>query len=101
MDWVPGVEDLEQRSRADRLVITGLETKHQSYARAASPAADQQGDAAPSEEMHTLENKWFSDRLVKTFTWRVTKSQPATVIHLRITKLILQLWSSVYIESTR
>lgn len=34
------VNDLEQYSRADNLIITGLETKHQRYARVASPAAE-------------------------------------------------------------
>lgn len=51
------VDDLEQYSRADDLVITGLETKHQSYARAAGLAGDQQGEEAPPEELHTLEQQ--------------------------------------------
>lgn len=51
------VDDLEQYSRADDLIITGLETKHQSYARVASPAADQRGEDAPSEELHTLQKQ--------------------------------------------
>ncbi len=51
------VDDLEQYSWADDLIITGLETKHRSYARVASPAGDQQGEDAPSEELHTLEKQ--------------------------------------------
>lgn len=51
------VDDLEQYSRADDLIITGLETKHQCYARVANPAADQQGEDAPAEELHTLEKQ--------------------------------------------
>lgn len=49
------VDDLEQYSRAEDIIITGLETKHRSYARVASSASDQQGEDAPSEELHTLE----------------------------------------------
>lgn len=51
------VDDLEQYSRADDIVITGLETKHRSYARAADPAGDQQGEDALPEELHTLEQQ--------------------------------------------
>ena len=51
------IDDLEQFCRADDLVITGLETKHRSLARAADPAGDQQGEDAPSEELHTLEQQ--------------------------------------------
>lgn len=51
------VDDFEQYSRADDLIITGLESKHQSYARVAGPAGDQQGEDAPSEKLHTLETE--------------------------------------------
>lgn len=49
------IDDLEQYSRADDLIITGLDTKHRSYARAA--AGDRQGEDAPLEELHTLEQQ--------------------------------------------
>ncbi|RXN25827.1 gastrula zinc finger -like protein [Labeo rohita] len=51
------VDDLEQYSRVDDLVITGLDTKHQSYAQAIGPSGDQQGEEAPSEELETLEQQ--------------------------------------------
>lgn len=51
------VDDLEQYSRADDLVITGLETRHQSYARATGLSGYQQGEDAPSEELETLEQQ--------------------------------------------
>lgn len=51
------VDDFEQYSQADDLLITGLESKHQSYARVAGPAGDQQGEDAPSEKLHTLEKE--------------------------------------------
>lgn len=47
------VDDLEQYSRADYKVMPGL----QSYARAAGQPGDQQGEEAPSEELHTLEQQ--------------------------------------------
>ncbi len=45
-------DDLEQYSCAD-VLITGLQTKHCSYARATG--GDQQGEGSPPEELHTLE----------------------------------------------
>lgn len=51
------VDDFDKYSRADDLLITGLESKHQSYARGAGPAGDQQGEDAPSEKLHTLEKE--------------------------------------------
>lgn len=45
------INDLEQYSHVNETIITGLDTKHRSYARAA--ATDQQGEDAPPEERHT------------------------------------------------
>lgn len=49
------VEDLEQYSRMDDLIISGLETKHRTYARAISGGRD--GDDASPEEQQTLEQQ--------------------------------------------
>ncbi|XP_056138356.1 THAP domain-containing protein 2-like [Lampris incognitus] len=50
------IDDLEQYSRADDLIISGLATKHRSYARAAATTTDHFGeDFAPFEELRTLE----------------------------------------------
>lgn len=49
------IDDLEQYSRGNDLIITGLDTRHRSYARAA--ASDQQGMDAPPEELLTLETQ--------------------------------------------
>ena len=49
------IDDLEQYTRMDDLIITGLETKHQTYARAATNA--NKGEDAPAHELHTLEQQ--------------------------------------------
>lgn len=49
------IDDLEQYSRMDDLVITGLETRHQTYARAAS--STDKGEDAPVQELQTLEEQ--------------------------------------------
>ena len=49
------VEDLEQYSRIDDLVIAGLKTTHRSYARAA--AGDKTGEDAPIQEQRSLEQQ--------------------------------------------
>lgn len=49
------IDDLEQYSRIDDMVISGLETTHRSYARAA--AGDRKGEDAPREEQHSLEQQ--------------------------------------------
>lgn len=49
------IDDVEQHSRANDLIITGLDTKHCSYARAT--AGVQQGEDAPPEELHILEQQ--------------------------------------------
>lgn len=48
------IDDLKDYSHADDL-ITGLDTKHCSHARAA--VSDRQGEDAPPEEVHTLEQQ--------------------------------------------
>lgn len=48
-------DNLEQYSWPDDLIITGLETKHHSYARAT--ASEHQDEDAPAEELHTLEQQ--------------------------------------------
>lgn len=49
------VDDLEQFTRAEDVTITGLETKHRSYARAT--VSDTAGEDAPPEEIQTLEDQ--------------------------------------------
>uniref|UniRef100_A0A1A8CV30 Uncharacterized protein n=1 Tax=Nothobranchius kadleci TaxID=1051664 RepID=A0A1A8CV30_NOTKA len=49
------IDDLEQNARANDILITGLATKHRSYARAT--AGYQEGEEAPPEELHTLEEQ--------------------------------------------
>ena len=57
------VEDLEQYSRIDDIVISALETTHRSYARAT--AGDREGEDAPKQEQHSLEQqviKFFNSK---------------------------------------
>ncbi len=57
------VEDLEQYTRMEDLVISGLETKHYSYARIT--AGDKEGEDAPRGEKFLLEQqviKFFNDK---------------------------------------
>lgn len=51
------VDDLEQYSRMDDLLISGLETKHQSYARALTTAEGGGEDQATPNEQGSLENQ--------------------------------------------
>ena len=54
------IDDLEQYSRLEDLIITGLATKHRSYARATATgggAAEPGGDESPAEELQTLEEQ--------------------------------------------
>ena len=52
------VQDLEQYTRMDDLVINGLTIPHRSFARVARNAqSDDQNDSAPVEEQHSLEEK--------------------------------------------
>lgn len=47
------IDDIEQYTRLEDLIISGLETTHRSYARATAGAKD--GEEAPTEELQTLE----------------------------------------------
>ena len=49
------VDDLEQYTRMEDLVISGLETTHRTYARIT--AGDREGEDAPRGELHTLEQQ--------------------------------------------
>lgn len=49
------VDDLEQYTRMDDIIITGLETRHQTYARAATSI--DKGEDAPAHELQTLEEQ--------------------------------------------
>lgn len=49
------VEDLEQYTRMDDLVISGLETTHRTYARIT--AGDKEDEDAPRDELHSLEQQ--------------------------------------------
>lgn len=51
------IDDLEQYSRADDLIISGLATTHRSYARVAATASGHLGEEASPEEQHTLEQQ--------------------------------------------
>ncbi|MED6252891.1 hypothetical protein ATANTOWER_018871 [Ataeniobius toweri] len=58
------IDDLEQYSRVNDIIIQGLETKHRTYARAVS-ADREEGEYAPAEELETLEQqiiKFFESR---------------------------------------
>lgn len=49
------IDDLEQYTRMNDLIISGLETKHRTYA--STVARDKVGENAPPEELQTLENQ--------------------------------------------
>ena len=49
------VDDLEQYTKMEDLVITGLETTHRTYAWIT--AGDREGEDAPRGELHTLEQQ--------------------------------------------
>lgn len=53
------IDDLEQHTRVDEVIINGLETKHRSYARvaAAGTGCAMEGENAPVEELQTLEQQ--------------------------------------------
>ncbi|KAL7372664.1 hypothetical protein ABVT39_020373 [Epinephelus coioides] len=50
------IDDLEQYTRMEDLIISGLETKHQTYSRAAATATNK-GEDAPAHELQTLEQQ--------------------------------------------
>ena len=52
-----GVEDLEQHSRQDDVIITGLKTKHQTRARKVNNASVDNHADAPVSEIDTLESQ--------------------------------------------
>ncbi len=54
-DMEKRIEDLEQYTRMEDLIISGLETKHQTYAGAAATA--NKGEDAPDHELQTLEQQ--------------------------------------------
>ena len=54
------VHDLEQYTRKDDLIITGLRVKHRTYARAADTDEGQTGDTAPEAKLNTLEDQVVS-----------------------------------------
>ena len=51
------VDFLEQYTRQDDIIITGLKVQSQSYARAASVDQEDRGDAAPEAEKDTVEQQ--------------------------------------------
>ena len=59
------IDDLEQYTRKDDIVIVGLQTRHLSYARAASRGDEAYGENASSTEVDLLETqvvdqkKWY------------------------------------------
>lgn len=50
------IEDLEQYTKMDDLIISGLETSHRTYARATA-GGSKDGEDAPAEELQTLEQQ--------------------------------------------
>ena len=58
------VDALEQYSRMEDVIISGLVTRHRSYARAAAPTP-REGEDAPAEEQESLETemiKYFEEK---------------------------------------
>ncbi|KAK7925751.1 hypothetical protein WMY93_008061 [Mugilogobius chulae] len=52
------IDDLEQYTRMEDIIVSGLETMHRSYARAiATDTTQEHGADAPSEEQQTLERQ--------------------------------------------
>ncbi|CAL9705113.1 unnamed protein product [Knipowitschia caucasica] len=51
------IDDLEQYTRMEDVIVSGLQTKHRSYARAAAVATMERGEDAPVEELQTLETQ--------------------------------------------
>ena len=51
------VNDLEQYTRQDDIIITGLKTKHQSYARRVNTSSSENHGEAPSTEIESLEKQ--------------------------------------------
>ena len=51
------IDDLEQYSRKDNLIVSGLDIRPLSYARAASSDEDRGGEEAPEHEMLSTEDK--------------------------------------------
>ena len=52
------VEELEQYSRRDNIIITGLKTRHRTYARASTQViSDAHNQNAPEEELKNLEHQ--------------------------------------------
>ncbi|CAL9692200.1 unnamed protein product [Knipowitschia caucasica] len=51
------IDDLEQYTRMEDIIVSGLKTTHRSYARATAADATQSGQDAPVQEQHTLERQ--------------------------------------------
>ncbi|CAL8378735.1 unnamed protein product [Boreogadus saida] len=69
------VDDLEQYSRMNDLIISGLRTKHRSYARAAAASEGISVDSGDIEACHTLhsKNKTVAPAIIIRFTNRKNK----------------------------
>lgn len=50
-------DDLEQHSRTEDVMISGLETKHRSHASAAAAAGEKDAEDAAQEELQSLERQ--------------------------------------------
>ena len=61
------IDDLEQYTRMDDVIISGLKTNHKSYTRAGSPSLDYtNGPLAPQGELENLEScvtRFFQDQM--------------------------------------
>ena len=51
------IDQLEQYSKRDDVIISGLKTSHKTYARAADPDKHQREETAPEDELNSLEEQ--------------------------------------------
>ncbi|RXN08789.1 X-linked interleukin-1 receptor accessory -like 2 [Labeo rohita] len=68
------INELEQYTRMEGLIISGLETKHQTYA--STVAGGKEGEDAPPEELQTLEKqviKFFEN--IKKYVLKMEETQ--------------------------
>ncbi|KAF0024951.1 hypothetical protein F2P81_021832 [Scophthalmus maximus] len=87
IEWLEqGIDDLELFSRANDLIITGLDTKHRRYARAT--AGDHQGEDAASEELHTLEQQVVKFLTSKNSHIKNSKYQSVTLYKTKPTIVV-------------
>ena len=62
------IDDLEQYTRMEDIIVTGLDTTHRSYARATAATITEKGEDAPSVELQTLERQVVQFLMSKNIT---------------------------------